>query len=144
MTTRSSRVGLLFSACVLCTSAAHSVQAEAAPATSASAAAAAPARAEWRYDGAKLDADRTRVFDLLPTVLAPAPVVSPPYQNWVSGLKVGKPASSPGVWKFSGVRLVRQSLFVPRQPTYETFFEGTFQPDSGRIVLQSERRLEHS
>ncbi|HEY1555842.1 MAG TPA: hypothetical protein VGF94_13480 [Kofleriaceae bacterium] len=88
-----------------------------------------------------LDADEQRVFDLLPTLANPTPAATPPYQNWVTHFHIDKSASNPRVWQFSGLREINQSLYVKTAPDIETFFEGNFDPVTGKGELIRELRL---
>jgi hypothetical protein len=103
-------------------------------------AAASPAR--WGIgDGKIMNAHEQRVFDRLDAALKPTPTSSPRIENWISDFHVDEPASSPGVWRFSGVRLIAQASYVPRVAATETYFTGSFEPATGKVTLFRESTL---
>lgn len=83
------------------------------------------------------DAERT-VFALLPKALKPTPTTSTFYHNGVSNFTVRKGPADTRFWSFSGTRMISESLFVPQHPSFEYFFSGLYDSQTGELSIYRE------
>jgi hypothetical protein len=89
-------------------------------------------------DGLLVTDQERRVFALLPKALKPTPTTSSLYRNGISNFTVRVGPANQRFWSFSGTRLVSESLFVPQHPSFEYFFSGVFDTETGKMSVYRE------
>ncbi len=92
----------------------------------------------YMNDGLLMTDQERRVFALLPKALKPTPTTSGLYRNGVSNFTVRVGPANQRFWSFSGTRLISESLFVPQHPSFEYFFSGVFDTETGEMSVYRE------
>ena len=89
-------------------------------------------------DGLIMNEQERRVFALLPKALKPTPTTSGLYRNGISNFTVRVGPANQRFWSFSGTRMISESLFVPQHPSFEYFFSGVFDTETGEMSVYRE------